>query len=471
MAISFWWLGHATTATARVLVRGTTNGTVTVSGSFGSASATLDTAVNDGVVVLNLSGLAPNTSYPITITDSSGASEVGAVKTMPSIGGKVAFISCDERVRSLTDLAQNIIATGANAVVHEGDYVYVSANLTNYNLETCASVAAAPGTAGNTVANYATHWRQCKRKQDKRLLETSIPHLYMFDDHEVGGDNWDHSVKQAQNGGTGPNVAPGDTDTGGLGLNGSAQTDSSWWLARQAAGYYMAGNPAPDPGLAPEKPQGAQAGTPASQYPVCYYRFTVGDMEVFHIDCFSYKSFNLATDNASKTMLGAIQKAWLKAALLSSTAAFKVIGSGKTTYKATSGGTGDDWNVFSTERDELIDYINAQGIKGVVWMCGDAHGAFVSYDPTKGHIAVCANPAGVDHLVQATGYQPLTIWKESAYTPNATTDPRKAGLFGLCEVVIAASGLKTLLVRLIDQYGGELWRGQVDQGTNVLRTA
>jgi len=461
MAISFWWLGHATTATARVLVRGTTNGAVTVSGSFGSVSATLDTTVNDGVVVLNVNGLAPNTSYPITITDASGASEVGALKTMPSIGGKVAFISCDERVRSLTDLAQNIIAAGANAVCHEGDYVYVAANLTNYNGETSPAINTA-----STPANYANHWRQCKRKADKRLLETMVPHYYMFDDHEFGGDNWDHSVKLAQ---TTLNVASGSTDTGGLGLNGSAEVDASWWAARQAAAYYMAGNPASE--YTADKPQGAQAGTAASQYPAAGYRFMVGDIEVFHPDLFTSRSFLAATDNASKTMLGAAQKAWLKAALLASTATFKVIASGKTTYKATAGGTGDDWTVYSTERDELIDYINAQGIKGVVWMCGDAHGAFVSYDPAKGHIAVCANPAGVDHIVQATGYQPFTVWKESAYTPNATTDPRKAGLFGLCEVVTAASGLKTLLVRLIDQYGVELWRGQVDQGTNVLRTA
>lgn len=464
MGMSFWWLGHATTTTARVCVRGTTNGAVSVAVAGGATfTGTVDTAVNDGVVAIDLTGLAPFTSYPITITDASGATEAGACKTLPTSGGKVAFISCDERVRSLTDLAQNIIALGAQAVCHEGDYVYVAANLTNYNQETSPAINTA-----STVANYAVHWRQAKRKQDKRLLESTLPHYFMFDDHEFGGDNWDHSVKLAQ---TSLNVASGSIDTGGLGLNGSAEVDASWWAARQAAAYYMAGNPASDAALSAEKPPGAQAGTSVNQYPVCYYRFTVGDMEIFHIDCFSYRSFLATTDNASKTMLGTIQKAWLKARLLASSATFKVIASGKTTYKATSGGTGDDWNVYSTERDELIDYINANSIKGTVWMCGDAHGAFVSYDPAKGHIAVCANPAGVDHIVQATGHQPFTIWKESAYTPTAATDARKAGLFGLCEVITAASGVKTLLLRLIDQYGVELWRGYVDQSTNVLRTA
>ena len=461
MAISFWWLGHTTTNSARVLVRGTTTGTVSVSCSAGTFTAQLDTSVNDGVAVVNLTGLAPFTNYPLTITDASGATETGAVKTYPETGGKVAFISCDERVRSLTDLAQNIIASGAQAVCHEGDYVYVAANLTNYNKETSPAINTA-----STVSNYAVHWRQVKRKQDKRLLESTLPHYFMFDDHEFGGDNWDHSVKLAQ---TSLNVASGSTDTGGLGLNGSAEVDASWWAARQAAAYYMAGNPAAE--YVADKPQGAQAGTPSSQYPAAGYRFRIGDMEIFHPDLFTSRSYLATTDNASKTMLGAAQKAWLKAALLASSATFRVIASGKTTYKATAGGTGDDWTVYATERDELIDYINAQGIRGVVWVCGDAHGAFVSYDPAKGHIAVCANPAGVDHIVQATGHQPFTIWKESAYTPTAATDARKAGLFGLCEVTTAASGIKTLLVRLIDQYGVELWCGWVDQGTNVLRTA
>lgn len=463
MAISFWWLGHATVNSAKVCVRGTTTGAVSVSCNGATFTSAIDTAVNDGVAVVNVTGLAPFTQYPITISDASGATERGAIKTMPSAGGKVAFISCDERVRSLSDLAQNIIFTGAQAVCHEGDYIYAAANLTNYNGETSALI-----NTSSTAANYAVHWRQCKRKHDKRLLETTVPHYYMFDDHEFGGDNWDHSVYQAQQT---LNVASGDTDTGGLHQNGSAQVDASWWAARQAAGYYMVGNPDVDAGLSPDKPPGAQAGTPSTQYPVCYYRFTCGDIEVFHIDCFSYRSFNAATDNASKTMLGATQKAWLKARLSASAATFKVIASGKTTYKATAGGTGDDWTIFGTERDELIAYIQNNGITGCVWMCGDAHGAFVTYDPSRGHIAVCANPAGVDHIVQATGHQPYTVWKESAYTPNGTTDPRKAGLFGLCEVVTAANGTKALLLRLIDQYGAELWRGWVDAGTNVLRTA
>lgn len=451
MAITFWWLGHATTTTARVCVRGTTDGAVYVACNGGMYYGTVATDTADGVATVDVTGLSPNTTYSLTITDASGATASGQLRTMPSVYGKVAFISCEERTRSLDDLSQNIMAFGAQAVVHEGDYVYMATQLSGYNGETAPAI-----TTSSTAADYATHWRQCKRKSDKRLLETSLPHYYMFDDHEFGGDNWDHSVTQAQ---ATLNVASGGTQ---------AQVDASWWAGRQASGYYMLGNPATDAGYAAEKPPNAAAGTPVSQYPVCYYRFTVGDIEVFHIDCFSYRSILTATDNASKTMLGATQKAWLKAKLDASTAPFKIIASGKTTYYCTSSGTGDDWTKYATERDELIAYINANAsgnLRGVVWMCGDAHGAFVTYNPTLGHIAVCCNPAGVDRLAQASGYTQYTVWKESGNSGAVLTLP---AVFGLAEVT-DVRGVKTLIMRVINQYGAELWRGTVDAGTNVLR--
>lgn len=445
MAISFWWLGHATSNSARVCVRTTTTGTVTVACAGQSFTASADTAVADGVVAIDVLGLEPNKAYPLTITDASAAVERGTLRTMPLTGGKVAFISCETRMRPLDGLAQNIIAFGANALVHQGDYIYTSENLSNYNGETAPAIVTA-----STNANYAMHWRQTKRRSANRLRETTIPTYMMWDDHEFGGDNWDHSITQAQ---SQLNVASGGTQ---------AEVDASWWAARQAASWYSIGNPLPDSGTTAEKPAGAAAGTSVSQYPVGYYRNTIGDMELFHIDCLSYRSLLTSTDNASKTMLGANQKAWLKARLAASTARFKIISSSKTTYFATSGGTGDDWTKYSTERDELIAFIQANKITGCVWMCGDPHSSFVVYDASRGHIAVTANPAGVDHLPQVAGYPSFVTWKQQGQVGGLTNLP---AVFGLVE----ALG-DTLLIRIIDQYGAELWRGTLVAGANVLTT-
>lgn len=447
MAMTFHWLGGATKNSATVCVRGETNGAITLSCAAGAFTAVCDTAVNDGVAVINVTELGGGQQYDFTLIDAAGSTLSGSLRTLPARFGKVAFISCLDRLRAVEDLAQNIIAFGADAVQHQGDYIYVAAALSGYNMET--SVAAATST---TVAGYADHWRQCKRKSDMRLLETALPSFYTFDDHEFGGDNWDHSVAQAQ---TALNVASGGTQ---------AEVDESWWKARQALGFYHAGNPANASHLAvPEKPALAGESTPASNYPINYYSYVAGDIEVFVLDCISYRSALTATDNAAKTQLGINQKAWLKAALAASTATWKVIASGKTTYCATAAGTGDDWLKYTTERDELIDYINTNAsgnLRGLVWLCGDAHAPFVAYDSAKGHIAVCANPAGVNRIAQSAGYSAKVVWKEQGKSATAVLP---VAVFGLVE---AFDGY--LVLRLINEYGAEMWRGRVNEGTNVL---
>lgn len=457
MAITFWWLGHATMTTARVCVRGTTTGAVTATCNGATFAGAIDATARDGVATIDITGLYANGSFPVTIQDASGATSTGTVKTMPSANGKVAFISCQDRQRSHDDLSQNIVAFGANAVIHQGDYIYLGAAGSNtVNGEIATAVA-----TGSLPSDYAKHWRLCKRQSARRLIETSLPYYQGFDDHEFGGGNWDHTVKWAQNTTAGdPNVGVGDTDTGGLGLNSGTNTEASWWASRQCVAWYSSGNPTntdAEAAASTDKPSIVAASY--TQYPVAYYRVTVGDIEVFHIDVISYRDPTAKTDNASKTMLGASQKAWLKARLAASTAPFKIIASGKTTYSTISGGTGDDWLKYTAERDELITWI-AANVTGCVWICGDAHNAFVTYDPARGHIAICANPAGVDHIVQTAGYTTFTVWKEQGHSGASTTLP---ACFGLAE---AGNGVLTL--RLIDQYGGEMWRGAVAAGTNVL---
>lgn len=448
MAIPFWWLGHATTTTAKIVCRSTVDGPISASvngTTFVGSSASAST--NNGIAVVTVTGLSAHASYPFTLTDTGGAVVSGTLKTLHPSVGSVAFMSCLDRSKSFDNLAQNLVASGANAVVADGDYVYTSAYLSNYNQETAPQI-----TTTSTVANYATHWRQCKRVAANRIIETQVPWYCMFDDHEFGGDDWDHTVTKAQAGGL--NVAIGGTQ---------AEVDASWWAARQAAAMYMVGNPDnPDVPAIGDKPSNAGAGTPASQYPTTYFRFTVGNIEVFVIDCISHRSPLAATDNASKTMLGATQKAWLKAALDSSTATFKIIASSKPTYGA--GSNSDDWTVYTTERNELISYIsaNASGrLRSVVWIAGDAHHQYVNYIPSTGHIHVCANPAGVTQITQTAGYTNGMVWKCQGY--NTAPTARSRGVFGLAE-----SNATTLTLKLIDEFGKIIWTGSVAAGTNDL---
>lgn len=450
MALDFWWLGHTTSSSVRVCARCTTTGPVVFTLNGLSQIVTADTTVKDGSVYADFTNLTPGTAYPLSITQAGGTLS-GSATTFRTTAASIAVTSCWTRYGSYDHMVDAILRYGAEMMAHQGDYIYMSERPGSMWGE-----ATAPLISGSsTLADYLVHWRQCKRRNDMRTLERAIPNYYIADDHEWGGDNWDHTVTQAQ---SALNVAPGGTQ---------AEVDAAWWLGRQACMSYHLGNP-PNTDVAAygDKPSAAGAGTPASQYPVVYFPHTAGPVELLHIDCFSYRSPLTDTDNASKTMLGATQKAWLKARLSASKSPFKLIMSGKATYRAAAGafGAGDSWLKYTTERDELISYIQAQGITGVIWMTGDEHGAHVTYIESTGHISVCANPAGVVHIQQATGYPVGCIWKEQGHTPNANMR-LPAAVFGLVEATMTQAK-----VSIINEYGTPLWVGYVDAGSNVLRS-
>jgi alkaline phosphatase D len=99
--------------------------------------------------------------------------------------------------------------------------------------------------------------------------------------------------------------------------------------------------------------------------------------ELFILDARQYRSPSNQPDTAAKTMLGAEQKEWLKQALLSSTAKFKFIA---TTVPLRFHGR-DSWEGYTTERQELFDFITQNQIKNIVFLTADAHYATVINHP------------------------------------------------------------------------------------------
>lgn len=101
-----------------------------------------------------------------------------------------------------------------------------------------------------------------------------------------------------------------------------------------------------------------------------YHSFVIGRVRFIMLDCRSFRSSNSATDNSSKTMLGATQKAWFKDELLKSEPV-KVIAMDVPWIGAAVAGD-DDWTSFTTERTELANFISSNGVKTVI-LHGDAH--------------------------------------------------------------------------------------------------
>lgn len=85
-----------------------------------------------------------------------------------------------------------------------------------------------------------------------------------------------------------------------------------------------------------------------------------------------------ATDNSSKSKLGAAQKAWFKAQIDAAKDAHQSVvwfGDGPWLGAASTSGTNNQWTAYSTERTELGAYIAASGIK-LVRLHGDTHTLF-----------------------------------------------------------------------------------------------
>src|SRR5690606_34742826 len=88
-----------------------------------------------------------------------------------------------------------------------------------------------------------------------------------------------------------------------------------------------------------------------------YHDFQVGRVHFVVLDGRYNRTPNNATDNASKTMLGSAQKAWLANTLNNSTAAALVVLMGS----QWNGRNTDGWAMFTYEREEVIGIINGAG--------------------------------------------------------------------------------------------------------------
>jgi alkaline phosphatase D len=82
----------------------------------------------------------------------------------------------------------------------------------------------------------------------------------------------------------------------------------------------------------------------------------------------------------SATMLGPVQKQWLKDQLSQSTGAFKVIVSPVPWHDAAKN-SNDTWRGFQAERTEIFHYIRDNNITGVISLTADRHRADALINP------------------------------------------------------------------------------------------
>ena len=101
--------------------------------------------------------------------------------------------------------------------------------------------------------------------------------------------------------------------------------------------------------------------------PGCWHSFTLGKVQIIMLDCRHYR------DLKGKTMLGPVQKKWLKNTLIASDAAFKLIASSVPFSAGVKPGSQDPWDGYPIEREEIFTFIEKEKIEGVVLIAADRH--------------------------------------------------------------------------------------------------
>ena len=272
--------------------------------------------------------------------------------------------------------------------------------------------------SGVVLASQAQAWMNQFEQAFKRnslsdllaLRTAGCKMFYVPDDHGWGGDNWDHTVAKAN---TANSIGASNlTDVLAHWRNGLAgqQLIESAYMDNPARG--------PANGNIPSAMIGTAS---ADDYPVRYFATDFGTggvhggklVRVITLDCISYKSPVNDTDNAAKTMLGAVQLAWANAQIQQAMVqGFKqvIVMSSKDLFNIDNS---DGWFRYATERDAWLSFLHAIQAP-VVFMCGDRHTPHASVASVRAgdaYDAVCMTPCSFGVPLDTMTYYPQNTWQ------------------------------------------------------------
>lgn len=148
-----------------------------------------------------------------------------------------------------------------------------------------------------------------------------------------------------------------------------------------------------------------------------WHDFTYGNVEFFMLDVRFQRDSADDPDGPDKSMLDGDmiangQKQWLLDGLLNSTARWKIIASGVAFNEGTK--PSDNWAAYMNERSEILDFIEANNIQGVIIMSGDLHSGGAIDDGTNSGVPEMNVP-----FTALTGHNtsgPAGVWSEGLFT-------------------------------------------------------
>jgi alkaline phosphatase D len=272
--------------------------------------------IDDYTAVIELTGLKPGTEYLYTLTVDDKAAvplETMQFRTFPADGKAAKFTIAFGGGAGYTPWKEHMWTTIAKrkplAMLLLGDNVYVDMPTVHQTQRYC-------------------YYRRQSRPEFRTLMART-PVFAIYDDHDFGTND----------------CVPGpEIDT-------PEWKRPVWKLFTEnwANPYYGGGE----------------------KQPGCWFDFKIGDVDFIMLDGRYYR--NKPKQGAASSMLGTAQKKWLLAKLKAAKGTFKVLCSPVPwTFKA-KGASGDTWNGFQEERNEIFAFLSANKVDGVMLLSADRH--------------------------------------------------------------------------------------------------
>ena len=317
-------------------------------------------------VHVEVKGLRPDRWYWYQFKAGDAASPIGRTRTLPTAHCspdklRFAFASCQNYEQGLFTAYEQMAKDDLDLVFHLGDYIYETPGAENR----VRKHSGPPASKIKTLTDYRQRHMQYRADPLLHRMHAECPWFVTWDDHEFD-NNYANDIQEQKR-------------------KRFAQADPADFLVQRAAAYQAYYEMMPL----------RKRSLPKGPNMLLYRNASFGQLASFFVlDTRQYrtdqpngdglKPLNEEAMMPTNTLLGATQRQWLDAGLISSTATWNVLAQQvmmamvEKRKKDHAGFAMDQWPGAAHERMELLRFISDRKVPNPVVLTGDIHSNWVN---------------------------------------------------------------------------------------------